>query len=85
MSSSHLPGPWCPNAVYKLRDRVTIRNERHVFVLRCEKAGKGGLRPPKLPSTITLRVTAKQQATAIVKLPDAECEWWLERVVRISG
>jgi len=85
MSLNQLPGPWRPNAVYKLGDRVTIRNKRHVFVLRCEKAGRGGMRPPKLFSTLTLRVTEKHEASAIVKLPDAECEWWLERVVRISG
>jgi hypothetical protein len=81
MSLNHPPGPWRPNAVYKRGDRVTIRSERNVFVLRCEKAGRGGLRPPKLPSTITLRFGEDRQAAAIVKLADAECEWWLERVI----
>ena len=48
MSLSHLPGPWRPNAVYKLGDRVTIRGERNVFVLRCEKAGRGGVAATKI-------------------------------------
>jgi len=41
-------GPWGPNAVYKLGDRVTIRGERNVFVLRCEKAGRGGVAATKI-------------------------------------
>jgi hypothetical protein len=82
MSLSHLPSPWRVNAYHKLGARVTIRNERNVFVLRCEKAGKGGSRPPKMPSTTTLHVTENQQTTTIIKLSDGECEWWLERVVR---
>jgi len=84
MSLTHLPEPWRPNAVYKVGDRVTLRDERAIFVLRCEKAGKGGLRPPRLPvamSTMTgLAETLLE--TTIVKAWDVECEWWLERVVR---
>jgi len=81
MSLRHLPARWRPNAFHKTGDRVTIRNERNVFVLR--KSRQGGSRLPKLPSTITLRVSQDQKTTAIVKLSDAQCEWWLERVVRI--
>ena len=84
MTLNHLPAPWRPNAIYRLGDRVTIRSEHTVFVLRCEKGGKGGSRPPVLPSTITLRVSENRETTAIVKLSDAECEWWLERSVRKS-
>ena len=82
MTLSHLPSPWRPNAIYQLGNRVTIRDEHNVYVLRCEKAGRGGLRPPKLPSTIITRYAEDHHDTAIIKLYDAECEWWLERVVR---
>ncbi|MGO9604607.1 MAG: hypothetical protein ACLQAT_14660 [Candidatus Binataceae bacterium] len=81
MTLTQLPEPWRPNAVYKLGDRVTLRGERSVFVLRCEKGGKGGLRLPKLPENTALA----QDSTVIVKIPDAECEWWIERVVRFSA
>ena len=81
MTLSHLPKPWRPNAMYKLGDRVTLRGERRVFVVRCEKGGKGGLRPPRLPESAGL----VQNSTSIVKIPDAECEWWLERIVRLSA
>ena len=81
MSLSLLPEPWRPNAIYKLGDPVTLRAERRVFVVRCEKGGKGGLRAPRLPGNAAL----VQNSTAIVKIPDAESEWWLESVVRLSA
>jgi len=81
MSVRHLPEPWRPNGIYKLGDRVTLRGERSVFVLRCEKGGRGGLRLPKLPEN----AVSVRNSTVIVKIPDAECEWWLERVVGLSA
>jgi hypothetical protein len=82
MSLSHLPAPWRPNAIYQIGARVTIRDEHNVYVLRCESPGRVGLRPPKLPHTIILRHTESLHATAIVKVYDGECEWWLERAIR---
>jgi hypothetical protein len=82
MSLDYLPSPWRPNAIYQLGNRVTIRDEHKVYVLRCEKAGRGGLRPPKLPGAIIMRHAEAHRDTAIIKLYDAECEWWVERVVR---
>jgi hemin uptake protein HemP len=81
-SVSHLPQPWRPNALYQRGDRVTIRDEGSVYVLRCERWGKGGLRPPKMPRTMITCEIAHQHKIAIVRLYDGECEWWLERAVR---
>jgi hypothetical protein len=81
MTLSHLPEPWRPSSIYKLGDRVTLRGKRKVFVVRCEKGGNGGLRAPKLSENAAL----VQNSTVIVKIPDGECEWWLERVVRFSA
>jgi len=81
MSLAHLPGPWRPNASYKPGDRVTLRGERNVLVLRCEKGGRSGMRLPKLPENLAV----VRDATAIIKIVDAECEWWIERVVRLSA
>jgi hypothetical protein len=54
-----------------------------VFVLRCVKAGKGGLRTPRIPAMSALaRLTQSPRTTTIVKVWDAECELWLERVIR---
>ena len=79
---SRLPQPWRPNGLYQRGDRVTIRDAGSVYVLLCEKWGKGGLRPPKLPRTMVTREFEHQHEGAIVKLYDGECEWWLERAVR---
>ena len=81
MKVSHLPEPWRPNAIYKLGDRVTLRGERAVFVLRREKGGKDGLRVPKLLENFAV----VQNSPVIVKILDAECEWWIERIVRLSA
>jgi len=80
MTLSHLPEPWRPDAIYKLGDRMTLRDEHNVFVLRCEKAGRSGLRPPKMPANAAF-IAEHQQWPEIVKIYDAQCEWWLERVV----
>ena len=80
MNLTHIPEPWHADAVYRLGDRVTIHDEHFVYVLRCERAGKGGLRPPRLPATIITR-SQDHHENAIIRLYDAECEWWLERVV----
>jgi hypothetical protein len=37
MSVSHLPEPWRPNGIFKLGDRVALRDQHNVFVVRCEK------------------------------------------------
>ena len=66
MSLSHFPEPWRPNAIYKLSDRVTLRTPKCVFVLRCEKAGKGELRPPRVPQ-YAARTGEDQHSTEIVK------------------
>ena len=81
MSLSHFPEPWRPNAIYKLSDRVTVRTPECVFVLRCEKGGKGGLRPPRVPQYAG-RMGKVQHSTEIVKIYDAQRKWWIERVVR---
>jgi hypothetical protein len=81
MSLTHPPEPWRPNAIYKSSDRVTVRDEPNIYVLRCEKGGRSGLRLPKLPEAVAV----VRDATAIVKIIDAECEWWIERVVRLSA
>jgi len=81
MTLSHLPEPWRPNTIYKVGDRVTLRGESSVFVVRCEKGGQGGLRTPKLPENAAL----VQNSTVIVKISDAECEWWLEIVNHLSA
>ena len=81
MSLSLFPQPWLPNAIYQLGDRVTLRTSDCVFVLRCEKGGKGGLRPPRVPQ-YAARISEHQHLTEVVKIHDAQCEWWLERAVR---
>jgi len=39
------------------------------------------MRLPKLPENLAV----VRDATAIIKIVDAECEWWIERVVRLSA
>jgi hypothetical protein len=73
MNLTHLPEPWRADAVYRLGDRATIHDEHRVYVLRCERGGKAGLRPPKLPATIITR-SQDHHETAIIKLYDAQCE-----------
>ncbi len=87
MKLRYLPEPWRPNAIYRLGDRVTLRDRRNVFVVRCEKGGRCGLRPPNVSVIAVFIANAALIAehrhwTEIVKIYDAECEWWLERVVR---
>lgn len=86
MSLSHLPEPRRPNAIHKLGDRVTIRDERAIFVLRCEKAGKSGLRAPRILAAMSTMVDLAEKllATTIVNAWDVECEWRLEKVIRRS-
>jgi hypothetical protein len=79
MRLSHLPEPWRPNAIYKLGDRVALRDQHAVFVVRCGKGGRCALRPPKLPENAAALI---QYSTEVIKIYDAECEWWLERVIR---
>ncbi len=79
MSLRHLPEPWRPNEIYRLGDRVTLRDQRNVFVVRCEKGGRCGLRPPKLPENSAVLIQYSPEA---VKIYDAQCEWRLERVIR---
>ena len=68
---------WRPNAIYRLGDRVTLRDEHAIFVLRCEKAGKGGPHAPTIVSAITQNL----RSTTLVKVRDVHCEWRLERVI----
>jgi hypothetical protein len=68
-------------------DRVTLRDQRHVFVAHCEKGGRGGLRPPKVSVIAVLIANTGLKAkhrhwSEIVKIYDAECEWGLERIIR---
>jgi len=83
MSLTHIPEPWRPNTIYGLGDRMTIRDERAVFVLRCEKAGESGPRPPRiLASSAIAGMTQGLRTTTIVTVWDAECDWRVERVIR---
>jgi len=67
MSLSHLPEPWRPDVMYKLGDRVTLPDEHNVFVLRCEKGGRSGLRPPKMPANAAI-IAEHQHWPEIVKM-----------------
>ena len=55
-------------------DRVTLCDERAILLLR-ERAGKSGWRAPRISEMSALGRMNEH-------LWDAECEWWLERVVR---
>jgi hypothetical protein len=83
MSLPHLPEPWRPNAIYRSGDRGTLRDERAIFVLQCEKSGKGGLQAPRIPAMSTLgKITQSLRTTTIVKVWHGECDWRLEKVIR---